>query len=318
MQALTRFVVALALVAVSGLARADTGAGKLVAPTELAALTGSGEVRVLDIRETGYEAGHIPGAVAAPYPRWRGPAGNPGKLPETAELEALVRGLGVDEGTRVVVAHEGASATDFGAAARVYWTLRTLGVRDLAILNGGVAGWREAGLPLSSEPVAVEPSAFAAELDPSWLATRAEVERQVQAGDGGRLLDARPSGFFLGKLWHDAAAKPGTIPGAESFTYEEWFEGGGPVIVGPQEARRIAAANGLDRGAPVTVSFCNTGHWAAINWFALSELAGVEGVKLYPESAVDWSQAGLPMDNVPGRVEWLWLSTRKWFERTFG
>jgi hypothetical protein len=33
---------------------------------------------------------------------------------------------------------------------------------------------------------------------------------------------------------------------------------------------------------------------------------------------VDWSQAGLPMDNVPGRVEWLWLSTKEWFERTFG
>jgi thiosulfate/3-mercaptopyruvate sulfurtransferase len=164
----------------------------------------------------------------------------------------------------------------------------------------------------------VEPSAFEAELDPTWLATRAEVEREAQAGSCGRLLDARPPGFFLGKLWHDAAATPGTIPGAESFTYERWFEGGGPEIVGPEEARRIAHANGLDQAVPVTVSFCNTGHWAAINWFALSELAGVEGVKLYPESVVDWSQAGLPMDNVPGRVEWLWLSTKKWFERTFG
>ena len=40
------------------------------------------------------------------------------------------------------------------------------------------------------------------------------------------------------------------------------------------------------------VSFCNTGHWAATNWFALSELAGVEGVKLYPESMVDWANSG--------------------------
>ncbi len=61
-------------------------------------MAGSGEVRVLDIREAGYEAGHIPGAVSAPYPRWRRPAGNPGKLPETTQLEALVRGLGVGGG----------------------------------------------------------------------------------------------------------------------------------------------------------------------------------------------------------------------------
>ena len=67
---------------------------------------------------------------------------------------------------------------------------------------------------------------------------------------------------------------------------------GGPVIVGPEQARRIARENRASIDAPITISFCNTGHWAAINWFALSELAGVEGVKLYPELVVDWSQAG--------------------------
>ena len=48
------------------------------------------------------------------------------------------------------------------------------------------------------------------------------------------------------------------------------------------------------------VSFCNTGHWAATNWFALSELAEIENVKLYPDSMVGWSQTGNAMDNVPG------------------
>ena len=45
---------------------------------------------------------------------------------------------------------------------------------------------------------------------------------------------------------------------------------------------------------------------AATNWFALSELAGIENVKLYPESLVGWSHAGLPMDNTPGVLETLW------------
>ena len=63
--------------------------------------------------------------------------------------------------------------------------------------------------------------------------------------------------------------------------------------------RQLAEENGFgpeDR----LVSFCNTGHWAATNWFALSELAGIEGVRLYPESVVGWSNAGLEMANVPG------------------
>ena len=54
------------------------------------------------------------------------------------------------------------------------------------------------------------------------------------------------------------------------------------------------------------MSFCNTGHWAATNWFALSELAGIENVKLYPESLVGWSHAGLPMANTPGLIDTLW------------
>ncbi|MEL6481756.1 MAG: sulfurtransferase, partial [Pseudomonadota bacterium] len=40
------------------------------------------------------------------------------------------------------------------------------------------------------------------------------------------------------------------------------------------------------------VSFCNTGHWAASNWFALSEIAEIEDVRLYPESMVGWHATG--------------------------
>jgi thiosulfate/3-mercaptopyruvate sulfurtransferase len=325
MRPLVRSFLLLAMVLV-GTASARAEIGRLLTPAELAPLTEAGQVRVVDIRDakpmadgrTAYGAGHIPGAVAAPYPRWRGPADNPGELPPVGKLVDLVQELGIEAGTPVVIAHAGADATDFGGAARVYWTLKSLGVSELAILNGGMKAWQAAGLPLSTEPVEVERSGFAATaLDPAWLATRAEIERGLAGQGSGRLLDARPTGFFLGQLWHDAAGKPGTIEGAENFTHERWFPNGGNAIVGPGEARRIADENGLDE-APITVSFCNTGHWAATNWFALSELAGVPGVKLYPQSMVDWSKAGLPMDHVPGRIEWLWLSTKKWFEKTFG
>lgn len=311
-----------AVISLAGAARAEVG--KLLTPVELAPLVEAGRVVVLDVRDTApgeagspYEAGHIPGAVSVPYGKWRGPAANPGQLPEHDELEALVQRAGIDGTKPVVIVHAGSDATDFGTAARVYWTLAMLNLPELAILNGGMGAWEQAGLPVSTEPVVVAPSSFETEPDLSLVATREEIEREIGSGGNGRLLDARPEGFFWGKLWHDAAHRPGTIPGAANFAYTSWFPGGGPLIAPPEEARRITQENGLDQ-TPITVSFCNTGHWAAINWFALSELAGVPGVKLYPESVVDWSQAGLPMDHVPGRLEWLWLSTKKWFDATFG
>ena len=53
------------------------------------------------------------------------------------------------------------------------------------------------------------------------------------------------------------------------------------------------------------MSFCNTGHWAATNWFVLSELAGLKDVRLYPASLAEWTQdkKSLPMENTPSRLE---------------
>jgi hypothetical protein len=64
----------------------------LLAPAELKALLGKPEVRIIDIRSPkAYDEKHIPGAVSAPYGTWRGPASNPGELPDLAKLTALVQ-----------------------------------------------------------------------------------------------------------------------------------------------------------------------------------------------------------------------------------
>jgi Rhodanese-related sulfurtransferase len=72
--------------------------------------------------------------------------------------------------------------------------------------------------------------------------------------------------------------------------------------VDAEAARALAEREGFTR-EDALVSFCNTGHWAATNWFALSELAGIENVRLYPESMVGWSNAGGVMANVPGVLQ---------------
>ena len=76
----------------------------------------------------------------------------------------------------------------------------------------------------------------------------------------------------------------------------------GGFIIDESAAQALASSNGFKKEDPL-VSFCNTGHWAATNWFALSELGGIEAVKLYPESMVGWSHAKLPMANTPGLLE---------------
>jgi rhodanese-related sulfurtransferase len=125
-----------------------SAASPLITPADLQPLVASAAVRVIDIRDPkSYAAAHIPGALNAPYGSWRGPASSPGELPELAKLTAQVQRLGLTPATRTVVVSSGADATDFGAAARVYWTLKVLGLKELSVLNGGVKAWAAAGLP---------------------------------------------------------------------------------------------------------------------------------------------------------------------------
>ena len=288
----------------------------LITPAELSARLGEAQLRIVDIRDgkddagkSPYEVGHIAGALPAPYSKWRGPKENPGKLPSEGALTALVQKLGIDAATPVVVVYEGANSTDFGSAARVYWTLKAAGVQKLAILNGGVKAWRAANLPLTGEPGTVAPSNFQVKIDSRLVATQDEVASVIGKGNV-RLLDARPAAYFLGETRSPAAKTPGTLVGAKNVDNAVWFAKGSGALLPTSDVKRIAQETGVQTDQP-TVSFCNTGHWAATNWFVLSEVLGQKDVKLYPESMVGWSIAGLPMENVPNRIAQFWLQLRE-------
>jgi thiosulfate/3-mercaptopyruvate sulfurtransferase len=282
----------------------------LLAAGELAARSNNGALRVIDIRADG-NAQYVPGAVAAPYADWRGPADNPGRLPDPPALSALLQRLGIDDSTPVVVVYEGDDPTDFGAAARVYWTLKTAGVGQVAILNGGMKSWLAAGLPTAAAPSVPTPSTYQVRIDERWLASRAQVAA-ASGGSSSQLLDARPAAFFLGEKKHPAARVPGTLAGARNVEHTVWFVPGTAQLASPQAIGATAQRLGVDAGLP-TVSFCNTGHWAATQWFVLSEVLGGRDVRLYPESMVDWSRSGHEMANVPTRLQQFRMQLRAAF-----
>ena len=272
------------------------------------------QVKILDLRDEAAapDVAHIPGALPAPYGDWRGPASNPGQLLPLADFTALVRHLGLSAQTPVVLVASGEDPSDFGAPARVYWTLKWLGLKRLAILNGGMTAWQAAGLPLTRQPTPkAAPSDFTPHLDQALLATRSEVAQDLHRPHV-LLLDARPKAFYLGREKAPAARRPGTLPGALDFDNLRWFEAQSGALPDTAMLQRIAQSlprpvvDGQNAGL---VSFCNTGHWAATNWFVLSELLHRPDVALYPGSIVDWSRTDAPMAHVPTRWQQL---ARQW------
>ncbi len=250
---------------------------------------------IVDLRPAkAFAEGHIPGAINAPYAAWRGPAANPGRLPTEAALETLLTELGLTPATPVVLIHAGQGVSDFGAAARVYWTLKSAGFTSLAILNGGFAAWQDEGRTPARGASAPMPAPAPVDIlwSDAWTMPIEDVAAVVRGDSAAVLLDARPRAFFEGTAKHPAAVSAGTLPGAVNLLHAAWF-GAETAHLAPDpdklaEIRALAAAAG---GAPL-VSFCNTGHWAATNWFVASELAGIADVRLFPESMVGWTLAG--------------------------
>ncbi|MEI4472813.1 sulfurtransferase [Frigidibacter sp. MR17.24] len=282
---------------------AALGGAPLTTPAELeAALQGDGAPAVLDIRGAAYGTGHVEGALDAPYGLFRGPADNPGQIVPEDELEARLQALGLTLDQPVVVMGQGNDDSDFGAAARVYWTLKSAGFRDISILNGGATAWVNAGLALSETPAKPAPSDIDISWNDTWTAQTDEVNAVVAGETTARLVDARPTAFYEGKQAHAAAARPGTLPGAISVPHSGFFRPGATAIAPVDDVAALKARLGITEGEEV-VSFCNTGHWAATDWFAMSELAGIPNVKLYPGSMVEYSQTGAEMENVPGLVD---------------
>ena len=206
-------------------------------------------------------------------------------LPPLDHLAALAGRLGIKPHDDVVIVPAGTAATDFAAAARVYWTLKFIGHGQQAILDGGFNAWTTdpkrpvatgASAPKSAAPYpVVAQQALRSTADSTLVASRSK-----QAS----LVDARGPSYFEGREKSAEAARAGHIPGAIQRDYAGAFEGG--KLKAPGELEKLFAV--VPQG-PV-VSYCNTGHSAAANWFVLSEVLGRDEVALYDGSMTDWTQ----------------------------
>jgi thiosulfate/3-mercaptopyruvate sulfurtransferase len=280
----------------------------LVTTAWLNAHRGDANLVVLDVRSAidgggaqAYAAAHIPGSIHSDYDKagWRVTRNNvPFMVPTTAELEKLIGDLGIDEDSHVVVVPAGVNVLDFGSAARTYWTLKYAGVKDVSILDGGVAAWRQAGLPLESGVKAPSPKIFTATIDKSILAEVGDVERIEDKGDA-TLVDARPASFFFGKEKAPASQAYGHIPGALNIDSAGFYDPKSNRL--RPKAELAALAKAVPAGP--TVSYCNTGHWAATDWFVLHEVLGRKETRLYAGSMVEWtSNANRPIES--SRTKW--------------
>lgn len=248
-----------------------------------------------------YVGGHVPGARLVDFNSLRVSTLVDGKkidkmLPPREQVQALVRSWGVNNGDVLVISSPGASFEESDMAARLYWTLKVHGHQAMALLDGGNAAWGQAGLPLVTDTAAAPAAGdwTAAELSTTWFATAADL-KPGQASP--QLVDARPTPQYLGLFFKKPAVTAGGhVAGANNFAPDvRTREAGLSRGYFPAERyRQVLTAVGVKPEAG-SIVYCNTGHMAAGAWFVLSEVLGVEGVKLYDGSMHEWTTLGHPV-----------------------
>ncbi|HEY5796877.1 MAG TPA: sulfurtransferase [Bosea sp. (in: a-proteobacteria)] len=275
----------------------DVAFSGLISPEALQARLGDGHLVVVDIRSSidgggkaAFEAGHVPGAVHSDYVTdgWRAKVGNaPGLLPSLDHLAALVGRLGIKPHDDVVIVPAGVSATDFAAAARVYWTLKTIGHGQQAILDGGFKAWTADGArPVEAGPSSPKPAAPYPVVMQQRLRSTSDATLVASRSKLATLVDARSASYFEGREKAAEATRAGHIPGAVSRDYAEAFDQATGRLKPPGALSALFDA--VPRGP--AIAYCNTGHTAALNWFVMSELFGRDEVALYDGSMTDWTQ----------------------------
>jgi len=264
--------------------------GVLVSTDELAAHP---EWRVFDCRHdlknTGYgrqayARGHIPGALFLHLDDDLSgvKTGSNGRhpLPEVAAFARRMSDCGVGDDVQVVAYdNEGGIF-----AARLWWMLRWLGHERVAVLDGGLAGWKRGKRVLEEAAPVVAPREFVARPRDLSVST-AQVLADLNA-PSMLILDARSPERFRGE---NETLDPvgGHIPGAVNRFYFDNLDDAGCYFKPAGELRAEFDAILGGRPASAVVQQCGSGVTACHNLLAM-ELAGLSGSRLYPGSWSEW------------------------------
>ena len=264
-----------------------------VSAAELAAHLGDPGWLVFDCRhdlsdtgygERAYAGGHIPGAQFLHLDRDLSAerTGSNGRhpLPDREAFAGRLAACGVGAQTQVVAYDNEGSVF----AARLWWMLRWIGHDRVAVLDGGLPGWRRARLALDAALPCPAAAPLASHPGVVPVGTGDVLAR---LGDPrALLLDARPPERFSGEA-EDRDPVAGHIPGAVNRPHYDNLDDAGIFIRPAAELRAEFDELLAGRDPADVIHHCGSGVTACLNLLAM-ECAGLPGSRLYAGSWSEW------------------------------
>jgi thiosulfate/3-mercaptopyruvate sulfurtransferase len=232
-----------------------------------------------------YERGHIPGARYADLDRDLSRAPRPGDgrhpLPDPAVFAGSLGAWGIAPGDTVVAYDEGSGAI----AARLWWLLRFIGHADTRVLDGGLAAWQAALLPLETTSPSWQTTRYPAPTAVPMTAVVTADELPDRQAAGDVLVDARGAARYRGEQ-EPIDPVAGHVPGARNWPFSNNVTASGTFR--PAAELKSDLLGLLDGAQPQRlIAMCGSGVTACHVLLALA-VAGLPAGKLYAGSWSEW------------------------------
>lgn len=219
-----------------------------------------------------------------------GQAVNAGRhpLPHRESVAQWLGGLGIHNGMHIVVYDRQKSAY----CGRLWWMLKWLGHDAVAVLDGGLQAWKDAGGALDSGATPTPTPAHFELKTPLRSLVLTEVVAKALGRPQQTIVDARAGARYRGEM-EPLDPVAGHIPGALNRPFTDNFAEDGR-FKSQQQLKAEWTEVLAGRPSSSVVHHCGSGVTAVPNLIAM-ELAGFGPTALYAGSWSEWSRTpGLP------------------------
>ena len=167
------------------------------------------------------------------------------------------------------------------SASMVAYVLEKFGVRDIRIVDGGLAAWKTAKLPVTQEYFGNPPGTLP-ELGNGEIGIAVDELLERKGQSGVILVDARPHNEYVGN--DDVWLRKGHIPGAISFHWARLMDPGNTHLFRSfEQVQAELEAAGLTPDKQIIV-YCGTSREGSLLRFYLRHVAKYPKVRLYEGS----------------------------------
>ncbi len=281
----------------------ENGLNALVEPSWLEAYRDDPNVCLVEIAGLGqenmqaYALGHIPGAHGW---KWKDMLWDPLKrdFPTPEDFAKRLGAAGIGNDTTVVFYGEG---EQFGFYA--WWVFRYCGHTKVHVLDGARYRWLADQRPLDTK---IPPKRRSVNYKPMARIERMRISRDDVIASLRQektfILDARSPDEYRGLRVgvpggpDVGAERYGRIPGARHLHYSDLLNAD-KSFRAPDEIRCILETRGVKDDHDIIV-YCRLSHRATVVYFALTELMGIDRVRVYDGSWTEWGNlVGVPIEH---------------------